>query len=118
MTIDKLRRRNHIIVNGCPICLKDEESVHHLMIHCPFPNRVGIDILDMFGMQWVMPRAVDDLFHQWRFGCKYIHRRILWKLVLYGTLWKLWLERNNKLFRNKSSSVDEVVQHIVWSVLE
>ena len=59
-----------------------------------------------------MPRAVDNLFHQWRFGCKYIRGRILWKLVLYATLWKLWLERNDRLFRNKSSSVDGVVRSV------
>ena len=34
LTIDKLRRRNHFIVNGCPMCLKDEKMVHHLLIHC------------------------------------------------------------------------------------
>eukprot|EP00268_Persea_americana_P065683 TRINITY_DN8817_c0_g1_i1.p1 TRINITY_DN8817_c0_g1~~TRINITY_DN8817_c0_g1_i1.p1 ORF type:complete len:107 (+),score=13.61 TRINITY_DN8817_c0_g1_i1:929-1249(+) len=26
LTIDKLRRRNHVIVNWCPMCLKDEEK--------------------------------------------------------------------------------------------
>ena len=34
LTLDKLRRCKHIIVNGCPMCLKDEESVLHLLIHC------------------------------------------------------------------------------------
>ena len=86
LTIGKLRQRNHVIVNEYPMCLKDEELVHHLTIHCPFAYRVWIAILDMFGMQWVMPRAVDDLFLQWRFGCKYICSRILRKLVLYATL--------------------------------
>ena len=110
LTIDKLCQRNHIIVNVCLMFLKDEESVHHLTIHCPFDYRVWIAILDKFVMQWVMPRAFDDLFHQWRFGCKYICGKILWKLVLYATLWKLWMERNDRLFRHKSSSVDGVVR--------
>eukprot|EP00268_Persea_americana_P048803 TRINITY_DN5184_c4_g1_i1.p2 TRINITY_DN5184_c4_g1~~TRINITY_DN5184_c4_g1_i1.p2 ORF type:complete len:121 (-),score=5.70 TRINITY_DN5184_c4_g1_i1:400-762(-) len=51
-TIDKLRQKIHIIVNGCSMCLKDEESVHHLMIHCLFSYRVWIAILAMFGIQW------------------------------------------------------------------
>ena len=40
LTIDKWRRRNHIVVNGCPLCLNDEESVHHLMIHCVFASKL------------------------------------------------------------------------------
>lgn len=73
----------------------------------------------MFSIQWVMPCRVADLFHQPRLGSNYdVLRMILWKLVLYAILWKIWLERNNRMFRNKSSSMKEVVQSIVLSVSE
>lgn len=37
VTVNKLRRqRNHFIVNGCPRCSRDEETVHNLFIHCKF----------------------------------------------------------------------------------
>ena len=65
LTIDMLRRRNHIIINGCPMCLEDEEMVHHLLIHCPFAHRVWSKLFEMFGMEWVMPRTVEVLFVQW-----------------------------------------------------
>ena len=45
-----------------PMCLEDEETVHHLMIHCHFAHRVWSILLEMFGMEWVMPRIVEDLF--------------------------------------------------------
>eukprot|EP00268_Persea_americana_P068558 TRINITY_DN9561_c0_g1_i2.p1 TRINITY_DN9561_c0_g1~~TRINITY_DN9561_c0_g1_i2.p1 ORF type:complete len:168 (-),score=9.92 TRINITY_DN9561_c0_g1_i2:179-682(-) len=32
LTIDGLRWRNYLIVNGCPMCLRDEEAVNHLLI--------------------------------------------------------------------------------------
>ena len=51
LTNDNLKRRNHIIVNGCPMCLRDEETVHHLIIHCRFALRVGLIILNMFDLQ-------------------------------------------------------------------
>lgn len=35
---------------------------------------------------------------------------------MYATLWKLSLEGNNRIFRNKSKLVEEVVDSIVWSV--
>ena len=57
LTIDNLRRSNIILVSGCPMCLKDEEKVHHLLIHCSFAHRVRSAILLIFDMQWVMPIA-------------------------------------------------------------
>ena len=72
----------------------------------------------MFEVQWVMPQSVDDLFCQWRLGCKFIRGKILLKSVLYATLWKLWMERNNRHFRNRSKSVEEVVESIVWFLSE
>ena len=95
LTIDKLRRRNPVLVNGCPMCLKDEETVHHLLIHCQFAYRVWMVVINMFEMKWVMPRTVADLFIQWRLRSKFSRARVLWKSILYATLWKLWLERNN-----------------------
>ena len=65
LTIDKLRRRKHMIVNGCPKCLKDEEIENHIMIHRYFAQRVWAYFLSMFDMQWVMPCGVADLFRQW-----------------------------------------------------
>lgn len=39
-------------------------------------------------------------------------------LSLYAGMWKIWLERNSKVFKNKNRTVDEIVQSIVWDVLE
>ena len=38
--------------------------------------------------------------------------------MLYASLWKLWLERNNGVFRNHSKIVVGVVEFIVWIVSE
>ena len=62
LTIDNLRKRNHVIVNGCPLCLRDEKSVNHLLIHCPFAYSVWIVLINLFDVNWVMPKTVEDLF--------------------------------------------------------
>lgn len=66
LTLDKLRRRKHIIISGCPKCLKNEETVHHLMIHCIFAHRVCSAILNMLDMHWVIA------FQQWHLCIKYV----------------------------------------------
>lgn len=62
-------RRNHFIVNWCPMCLRDEETVHHLLIHRVFAYSVWITLIARLDMQWVMPWSVEDLFQQWFFRC-------------------------------------------------
>lgn len=107
--IDNSRRRNHFIVNGCPMCLRDEETVNHLLVHCNFAYNVWVALFARFDMQWVMPWSVAELFRRWLFRCHFTHGRILWKFMLYTACWKIWLERNNRIFNNKVRLVEEIV---------
>lgn len=34
LALDNLRRRRLIVVNACPMCLNDEETVDHLLVQC------------------------------------------------------------------------------------
>lgn len=65
-----------------------------------------------------MPWSVDDLLQQWHFKCKFACGRILWKFLLYAFLWKVWLERNNRIFKNRSRTVEEIVEVIPKVVSE
>lgn len=59
--MNKLKRRPHIIVNGCPTCLADEETMNHLLVHCRFAPRVWTAVFK-FRMLWVIPKTVSKLF--------------------------------------------------------
>ena len=48
------------------MCLKDKETAHHLLIHCQFPYKVWMAMLNFFDMSWVMHKNVEDLFLRWR----------------------------------------------------
>lgn len=50
LTLDKLRR-NIVIVNGCPICLNGEETVHHLLICCHHAYKVWTAVINLFDME-------------------------------------------------------------------
>lgn len=60
----------------------------------------------------------DEFFQQWSFRSKFVHGRSLWKLILYATFWKLWLQSNNRIFKNKSGSREEIVETIIRTVSE
>ena len=35
LTLDKLQRRGWHLPNHCYLCGQDEESIHHILLHCP-----------------------------------------------------------------------------------
>lgn len=59
---------------------------------------------------------VNDLCDQWRFQDISSLLWILWALSIFVVLWKVWLERNRRVFENESSDVEEVVDSIVYAV--
>lgn len=59
-TMDNLWKRRHVTVSGCTLCL--EETANHVLIHYHFSSKVWIVILQRFGINWVMPRTIKDLF--------------------------------------------------------
>jgi hypothetical protein len=65
LTVDNLRKRHIIIVDKCCLCKRDGESVDHLLLHCDVVSALWNAIFNRFGMPWVMPRRVIDLFACW-----------------------------------------------------
>lgn len=43
-------------------------------------------------------------------------QKVLWQLSLFVGCWKLWFERNNLVFNNKSMGVSDIVDFVVWTV--
>ena len=65
LTMDNLRRRGMVVVDGFPLCLKDEEFVDHLLLRCNFAYRMWTVVLGWFGCSWVLPNSLLDLFEAW-----------------------------------------------------
>lgn len=97
LTFEMLRRRNHYIVNGCPMSLSDEETVNPLLIHCQFAWRVWNKVFARFGLLWVMPKIVSELFIQWRINNATKLRNIFSKLSLCAGSWKIWMEKQSHI---------------------
>ena len=66
LTADNLRRRRIILVSWYCMCKADGESVYHLVLHCPYAKELWDMIFALFGVHWVMPRRVIDLFACWQ----------------------------------------------------
>ena len=98
LTADNLRRRNVILFSWCCMCKVDRETIDHMFIHCKVVRELWDTVLNLFGMNWVMPRRVVDLLTCWQ-GELGRHRHIeIWKAVPHCLMWCLWKERNAHIF--------------------
>jgi hypothetical protein len=47
------------------MCKKSGEFIDHFLIHCVVAKELWSSILNLFGVDWVMPRSVRDLMVCW-----------------------------------------------------
>ena len=67
LTLDNLMLRGLPLVNRCCMCCCNEETVDHLLLYCPVAHSLWVRILQVVGIQWVMPGSVKSLVSCWSF---------------------------------------------------
>jgi len=114
-TKDNLYRRNvvgvddQLCVGGCG----EVETSSHLFLHCNVFGSVWNHIYRWINVATVMPCDASSLFHQFIFmGGAAKSRRFILQVIWCATLWEIWKERNNRILKNKNSSILQVVDKI------
>jgi hypothetical protein len=84
------------------------ESVDHLHLHCDVTSALWNNIFTCFGMSWVMPRRVIDLFACWWKSGRPMSV-VIWKMVPICILWCVWKEINLRCFEDLESSMEDIL---------
>jgi hypothetical protein len=108
LTADNLRKRKTIIVDRCYLCKRDGESVDHLLLHCDVASTQWNLVFSRFGMSWVMPSRVIDLFACW-WKAGRPRSAAVWKMVPICIFWCAWKERNLRCFEDMENSLENIV---------
>lgn len=111
-TLDRLQVRGFHMANRCVMCKCAAESVLHLFCQCPFASMVWAIILDPFVRGVHSDRSVREILaikHS-----KPLSRigRTMWKSVKQVVMWGIWVERNRRIFQEKTSSLDQIICNI------
>ena len=67
LTLDNLILWGHTLVNQCCMCCCNEETVDHLLLHCPVAHSLWVYMYQIFGIQWVIPGSVESLVYCWSY---------------------------------------------------
>ena len=114
-TKDNLSRR-HVIDTDAQPCIGDcgeMETSSHLFLHCDFFGYVWNFILRWLGIYYVMSCDVSSHFIQFSFiGGAAKSKQYILQVIWFATVWKIWKERNNRVFNDKKCSIQQVVDKI------
>jgi hypothetical protein len=107
LTMDNLRKRHVIVVDRCCMCKRNGESVDHLLLHCEVAGALWDVFFSRFGLSWVMPRRVVDLYACW-WTAGSAQSAAVWKMVPLCLLWCLWREMNDRSFEDRERTLEEI----------
>ena len=77
----------------------------HLLISCSVAHSLWMYMLRLFGIVWVMPSSVIDLFSCW-YQWLGKHNSVIWNLVPGCLMWNIWAEWNRRSFEDMEKSLD------------
>ncbi|XP_059627183.1 uncharacterized protein LOC132269977 [Cornus florida] len=104
-----MRHKHHI--NACYLCLANNESLDHLFFQCEYSKEIWSFIQHTIGL-YIQPSSWSDLIlwcsAHWSSKGFLVH-----KLLLSAAVYFLWLERNNRAFRNASSFPSTIIGQIM-----
>ena len=110
------RRRKKILSSKRRSILEVWYNVSYSFIHvlvfvllfCPVAYFLWMYMLRLFGVDWVMPGSVVDLFFCW-YHWLGKHSSDIWNLVLGRLMWTIWTKQNRRSFEDNEKTVVQLV---------
>ncbi|GJU83480.1 reverse transcriptase domain, reverse transcriptase zinc-binding domain protein [Tanacetum coccineum] len=100
----------------CPLFDLVPDSHDHLFFECSFSSHVWSQVRALCGMDFISPQLADVIAFIVPISKGKTVISILSRIVVDATSYYIWLERNGRLFKKKTSSPDQIVQVILSMV--
>ena len=97
-----------LVLDWCYMCKSCGESMDNLLLHCSIACELWSLVFYLFGIHWVMPHKVIELFKSWQAMFGWHHNIHFWRLVPHCLIWCIWRERNARSFERCECSTLEV----------
>ena len=105
LTLDHIQRRGWSLVNRCFLCLNEEESVDHILLHCDRTRLLWHLLFSLFGESWVLSSLVREALLGWHGVFVGKKRKKAWRVTPSCFFWTIWKERNSRAFDNEGWSI-------------
>lgn len=116
LMMDNMRRRQRIMVNACPMCLANEESVDHLLLRCKVAQALWLFVVGWFDCFWTFPQSVGDFFQAWHLRSSSVREKIMWRTSFLLVLWIIWKEIDSRCFKGKGMPVEIMIERLKFFI--
>ena len=119
-TSDRLQRHGLPNHGNCVLCDQQSETLDHLLLHCVFSREVWFRLFRRHGWQALVPTGQDVTIDWWLASRKRVHKssRATFDSLFALIIWRLWNERNERVFRTASKFphqlVDKIDEELSW----
>ncbi|GKC11351.1 hypothetical protein Tco_1008133 [Tanacetum coccineum] len=100
----------------CSLCGSQQDSHEHLFFECSYSSKVWNYIRNLAGMEQVPPVLDDIVLWFIPMANKRSFKNVVGKMLFAAASYYLWLERNNRLFKNIRRSPEEIRDLIMTTV--
>lgn len=105
LTYDILQKKGFYGPSICSLCSENAESTIHLFLECNFSKQVWTSLIQNPDPNFKLPGTTVDLFSNWETSYpgpapKNHTIKSAWAVLPKIISWKIWLERNRRIFRN------------------
>ena len=111
-TMDRMIKWGIELECCCSLCKQVEESRDHLFFECPFSKEIWKQILCLCGLR----RTVLDWHYEFKWAIQKVKGKSMISMVLRvgwnAFIYHIWRERNNRIFRNKEETKEQIMEHI------
>ncbi|GJT37265.1 reverse transcriptase domain, reverse transcriptase zinc-binding domain protein [Tanacetum coccineum] len=119
-TQDKVKQwdigNNDLNLLSCPLCKTQADSHAHLFFECSFSQQVWSLIRHLASMENVLPILHDIVMHLLPLSHKRTTRSIVRRLILAADAYHVWIERNNRLFKNAKRTPEDIRDMVMVTV--
>ena len=112
LTQDQLKRRGWNLANSCA----EEETINHILVHCPKARVLWDLVFSLFGVNWVLPLTVKDTLLGWFASFVDKKRGKTWQAAPLCLFWTVWKERNMIVFYNEVLSIQRMKNSFVCNL--
>jgi hypothetical protein len=113
-TSDRLQRHELPNNSNCALCNQEAETLEHLLLHCAYNREVWFRIFRRHGWVALLPVAQQAIIDWWLSMRKRVSKvsRSRFDSIFALVLWRLWNERNVRVFRNRVTMPHHLAERI------
>lgn len=108
LTHEVLQKKGIYIKSRCSLCFEAAETNNHLFLHCKVTNQIWAFFINIAKERWTMPEHTADLLNCWIRKGVSKNQRKWWRTVPACIWWKIWKERNGRIFEGRCNSIQKI----------